>query len=226
MNSPLVIIGGSGGGLGGGLVKVFKDHGFKVGEISRSGSKQDTSSFAVRADLTRSEQAKRAIDQIVCELGSPSVYIHNAAYLHFGSFLATEPDDFEQTWRVSTLGAVNGVRAVLPYMLSNQQGTILVSGATAAIRGGANFSAFSSAKFALRGLTQSLAREFQPQGIHIAHVILDGLMKGTPSVSRFGGDENTSIDPVSAAKSYLALVNQPKSAWAHEIDLRPYTEKF
>ena len=227
MNDPVAIIGGSGPGLGAGLAKTFARNGFQVAEISRSGSQaHGVNSLAVQCDLSDINEAKRAINQIVEQLGPPQVYIHNAALLHVARFLETEPGDFESVWRTSVLTAVNGTKAVIPYMLSQQSGTILFAGATAAIRGGRNFSAFSSAKFALRGLAQSLAREFQYQGLHVAHVILDGLMRGTSSVERFGGTEETAIDPLAAAESFLAIVRQSKSAWTHEIDLRPFSERF
>lgn len=235
MTQPLVIIAGYGPGLGEGLLRTFAQQGFQVAGISRRGVRDsdvsysgvsDKSFFSVQADLSDPDQTKYAIECIIEQHGLPSIYIHNAAVLHVAPFLETTLKDFESTWRSSVLSAVNGVQAIIPHMLSQGHGSILVSGATAAIRGGANFSAFSSAKFALRGLVQSLAREFQPQGLHVAHVILDGLMRGTSSVQRFGGSDATSIDSIAAAETFLAIARQAKSAWSQEIDLRPFSERF
>jgi len=103
---------------------------------------------------------------------------------------------------------------------------MIFSGATAATRGTARFAAFASAKFALRGLTQSLAREYQSQGIHIAHVVIDGLLGGSASIGKFGGSEERSIDPAAVAVSYRMLAEQPSSAWTLELDVRPSSERF
>jgi len=121
---------------------------------------------------------------------------------------------------------VHCARLVLPGMLQRGSGTVLFSGATASLRGGAGFAAFASAKFALRGLAQSLAREFQPAGIHVAHVVLDGIIGGTPSVARTGIDPAKTLDPAGIARAYAALLAQDKAALTHELDLRPNAERF
>ena len=102
----------------------------------------------------------------------------------------------------------------------------MVTGATASIRGGAKFAAFASAKFALRGLAQSLAREFGPQGIHVAHVLIDGLIWGPPARDLHGAEQINCISPESIAKTYMGLIEQDSSCWTHEVDIRPYKESF
>lgn len=114
--------------------------------------------------------------------------IHNAAELRTGSFNELTVADFRATWDASVATAVATARAVLPGMVARGRGCLIFCGATASIRGGSGFAAFSSAKFALRGLAQSLAREYQPRGIHVAHVILDGLISGSASARRFGSE--------------------------------------
>ncbi len=152
--------------------------------------------------------------------------IHNPAQLDIKPFLETSIDDFKHSWEAMVLSAVSILHAAIPHMLKQDSGTIIVSGATASIRGGANFSAFASAKFALRGLIQSLAREYQKQGIHIAHVILDGILDTTRSrkLHSLNSTEMMSTDDV--AEAYLQLIRQKPSAWTHELDLRPKTEMF
>jgi NAD(P)-dependent dehydrogenase (short-subunit alcohol dehydrogenase family) len=103
---------------------------------------------------------------------------------------------------------------------------LLFSGATASVRGSSGFSAFAASKFALRGLVQSLAREHQPRGIHVAHVLLDGLLLGSPSVERFGGQASKALVPDDIAKAYVWLAEQPPTAWTHELDMRHHEERF
>ncbi len=117
-------------------------------------------------------------------------------------------------------------QAVLPHMAARRQGTVIFSGATAGLRGGANFSAFASAKFALRGLAQALAREFGPNGVHVAHVVIDGLIEGPKTDLRFGPAQAGRMDSKSVAQAYLDLATQNPSAWTQEMDLRPFGEKF
>jgi NAD(P)-dependent dehydrogenase (short-subunit alcohol dehydrogenase family) len=105
-------------------------------------------------------------------------------------------------------------------------GAFLVSGATASLRGSANFSAFASAKFALRGLAQSLAREFQPAGVHVCHIILDGIIDTASSRARHSLDPNKMMRPEDIADAYWQLAHQPRSTWTHELDLRPASESF
>ena len=111
-------------------------------------------------------------------------------------------------------------------MLEQGNGSILFTGATASIRAGGNFAAFASAKFALRGLAQSLAREFDPQGIHVAHVIIDGLIWGQPAKHLHKAQEGDCLKPEAIAEVYLNIIEQDSSAWTHELDLRPHSESF
>jgi NAD(P)-dependent dehydrogenase (short-subunit alcohol dehydrogenase family) len=105
-------------------------------------------------------------------------------------------------------------------------GTFIVSGATASLRSGAKFSAFASAKFALRGLTQSLAREFQPVGVHVCHAILDGIIDTARSRNLHNLDPAKMMKPEDIAEAYWQLAHQPQSTWTHELDLRPAFEGF
>jgi len=151
--------------------------------------------------------------------------IHNAQQLMIRSFAETSAGDFEQVWRNSCLGATIAAQAVLPHMAARKAGTVIFTGATAGLRGGANFAAFASAKFALRGLAQALAREFGPKGIHVAHVVIDGLIDAPQTDLRFGPAQGR-MDAHAIAQAYLALAAQPSSAWTQEMDLRPFAEKF
>src|SRR5262249_18109312 len=154
------------------------------------------------------------------------VLIHNAQTLMIKPFTDISADDFEQVWRTCCLGAMVSARAVIPHMVAREAGTVVFTGATAGLRGGAKFSAFASAKFALRGLAQALAREFGPKGVHVAHVVIDGLIDAPRTDERFGPASGGRMDAKSVAQAYLALATQPSSAWTQEMDLRPFAEKF
>jgi NAD(P)-dependent dehydrogenase (short-subunit alcohol dehydrogenase family) len=154
------------------------------------------------------------------------VMIHNAQLLMIKPFTEISADAFEQVWRVPCLGAMASAQAVLPHMASRKSGTVIFSGATAGLRGGASFSAFASAKFALRGLAQALAREFGPKGVHVAHVVIDGLIDAPQTDLRFGPAASGRMDSKSVAEAYVGLAAQHPSAWTQEMDLRPFAERF
>ena len=152
--------------------------------------------------------------------------VHNASVLLIRPFEKTTAIEFEHIWRVTCLGAMLSAQAVIPQMAARGKGTIIFAGATASIRGSANFSAFSSAKFALRGLAQSLAREFGPRGVHVAHLVLDGLIDEEQTDQRFGASPTGRMSPQAVAQACLDLATQHPSAWTHEMDLRPFSERF
>ena len=236
MNSDnkTVIIGGLGPGLGLALSNLLIESGYRVAGLSRS--ERDHSSFTETVDsehfitfgcdLSDQTRVSKACQQIEERFGPASVYIHNAANLHMQPFIETSPQTFEDLWRAMCLGAVHGAQQVLPAMLERHSGTLLFIGATASVKAGAGFSAFGAAKFALRGLTQSLARELGPQGIHIAHVLIDGVMWGERARDRFGMSQDQCIDPAAVAQTCLYLIQQDRSAWTHELDIRPDVETF
>ena len=122
--------------------------------------------------------------------------------------------------------AVILAQAVMPPMVRGGGGTFIVSGATASLRGGTRFAAFASAKFALRGLTQSLAREYHPAGVHVVHAIIDGIIDTARSRQRHSIDPAKMMNPKHIAEVYWQVAHQPPSTWSHEIDLRPSSENF
>ena len=127
---------------------------------------------------------------------------------------------------MTCFGAMIVAQAMLPYLLKAPGGTIVFTGATAAVKGGPRFTSLASAKFALRGLAQSLARELAPRGVHVVHVVIDGLVWSPQTRERFYTEREKCLEPDAIARTYLDLVSQHPSAWTHEIDLRPLTEKF
>ena len=225
-----LLLTGIGEGLGVEIAGTFARAGYDVFGVSRS----DRVSAAVSAMV---ERAGGHYTHLACDLAHPAdislllqpiaegidVLIHNAQLLMIKPFTEISSDAFEQVWRVICLGAMASAQAVLPHMAARKSGTVIFSGATAGLRGGVNFSAFASAKFALRGLSQALAREFGPKGVH---VVIDGLIDAPQTNLRFGTAASGRMDSKSIAEAYLDLAAQHPSAWTQEMDLRPFAERF
>jgi NAD(P)-dependent dehydrogenase (short-subunit alcohol dehydrogenase family) len=226
--SRRVLIAGAGGVLGHALADEFTSAGYAAVGLRRIGSEQagTTKIPLLHCDLDDAGDTLCAVGDILAEHGPIDVLICNTSQFIVGGLAELTFADFERAWRAAMASAIACTQAVLPGMLERGSGAIIFSGATASIRGGARFAAFASAKFALRGFAQSLAREMQARKIHVVHVILDGLLGGSPSASKFGGTEDTTMDPREVARTYRWLVEQHPSVWTHEIDLRPSVEKF
>jgi len=230
---PLLLVTGIAPGLGASIAGAFAAHGHDVLGLSRSD--RASGDLERRAHGAGGVYRHRRCDvtdpaAVAAAIGADArriaVAVHNAHKLVIAPSAETALSDFEGAWRVACFGAMVTARCVLPAMIAQGRGTVIFTGATASLRGGANFSAFASAKFALRGLAQSLARECGPKGVHVAHVVVDGLVDAPQSTERFGSARTTRIDPDAVADTYVALARQHPSAWTHEIDLRPHSESF
>ena len=220
MHGQCVVITGYGPGLGESLKSRFEKAGARVIGVSRN-----TSEYS--ADMTQAEEVIVVFDQIRQRHAHIDLVIHTVARLSRGLLIDVDATEFELSWRYNTLAAFNLARAVLPTMLERGQGELFFTGVTASIRGGAGFAPFASAKFALRRMLQSLAREVQPHGIHVAHLVLDGILWSAISRQRFPSlTKSQAILPDDLAETYLMLARQAPSAWTHEIDLRPSGESF
>ncbi len=153
-------------------------------------------------------------------------YIHNPAKLVLRPFLECSLDDFESCWEASLKSAVVVSQALLPAMTARGSGALLFTGATASVKSNANAAPFASAKFALRALALSLAKEFGPQGIHVAHLIVDGVIRGARAQEQFGMPIARCFTPDTIADTLLFLLRQPASGWSNEMDIRPAPEPF
>jgi NAD(P)-dependent dehydrogenase (short-subunit alcohol dehydrogenase family) len=229
--SGLVLIAGAGQGLGASLMQRFSDAGYDAIGLNRSKAPDArTDPSTPQVDLTLMDETNAAVEAAILQFGPPKVVIHNTAHLTIKPFLEMHEGEFELLWRNMVLSAHNLARATMIPLASHasgaDHGAFIVSGATASLRGGNKFAAFASAKFALRGLTQALAREFQPQGVHVAHVILDGIIDTQKSRDLHSLDPARMMKPEDIAESYFQLAHQPKSTWTHELDLRPASESF
>jgi NAD(P)-dependent dehydrogenase (short-subunit alcohol dehydrogenase family) len=234
---PTTYVLGVGPGLGASLCRRFARAKHSVAIMARS----DKSLAPVRAELTglgarvaavevdASDAASitSAFSRARTEVGPADVLIYNAAAFQMGGILDITPEDFERCFRANCMGAFLAAQRVLPDMIAAKRGTILLTGATASLRGGARFACLAVGKFGLRALSQSLAREFQPQGIHVAHVVVDGQIDTPRARAMFPDrDTRTFLSPDAIAETFWQLHAQDPTAWTQEIDVRPAAEKF
>jgi NAD(P)-dependent dehydrogenase (short-subunit alcohol dehydrogenase family) len=223
---------GVGPGLGTALVRLFASEGYTVVAAARSASALpgleggDGRVLAVDCDATEPAEVERVFDAAAAH-GPLAVAVFNAGTFVRGSVVETDPAEFERCWRVGTFAGFLVGRAAARRMLARGAGTILLTGATASLRGGAGFVNLASPKFGLRAVAQSMARELGPKGIHVAHVVIDGQIRSERYEHLLGErGPDSLLEPDAIAASYLALHRQPRSAWTHELDLRPWSEKF
>ncbi len=230
------VVVGVGEGLGAGLARRFAA-GYKVALVARSAGVIEKEAreiksaggvaLPVQSDATVEAEIAAAYERITGQLGPIEILIYNGGRRPIGRLLETTPEVFEQTWRLHTLGAFLWARQVVPAMLSRGSGAILVTGATAGVRPWPNSAAFAPAKFAVRGLTQVMARDLHPQGIHVAYVNVDGGID-MPLLRKFRPDakDEDFLKPSAIADAFWYLAHQDRSVWTQELDVRPFKEKF
>jgi len=231
--SKVAIIIGAGPGLGAAVAHRFAREGFAVAVVARKRETVDPIAQAIpgarafAADTADTAAVAKLFADIHGELGAPGVLVYNAGAFQPGGILDVSPEDFERCWKVGCHGAFLCAREVLPAMIDRGAGTILLTGATASLRGSARFSCLAVGKFGLRALGQSMAREFGERGIHVAHVIVDGQIDSERVRARSPDrPASTLLAPDAIAETYWQLHAQHPTAWTQEIDLRPAPEKF
>jgi NAD(P)-dependent dehydrogenase (short-subunit alcohol dehydrogenase family) len=235
MAEGVAVIVGAGPGLGWALAKRFSREGLQVVCAARSSDRLRAlatrdSVDAVQfheCDVTEAGDVARLFARTSEDLGAPSLVVFNAGAFERGNVLDLRPDDFERCWRIGCFGGLLVGQAAAKLMVPRASGTIIFTGATASLRGGAGFANLAVPKFGLRALAQSMARELGPQSIHVAHVIIDGQIASERyehlAVER-GADSLLAPDMI--AEAYWNLHRQHRSAWTHELDLRPWVERF
>jgi NAD(P)-dependent dehydrogenase (short-subunit alcohol dehydrogenase family) len=230
--SKVAIVIGAGPGLGAAVARRFAREGFHVGVVARKRETVEPLAQAIAgrayvADTGDAAQVAAVFADIRKDLGAPDVLVYNTSAFKMGGILEVSPEDFEQCWKVGCHGGFLCAREVLPAMVERGAGTILLTGATAALRGSARFSCLAVGKFGLRALGQSIAREFGERGIHVAHVIVDGQIDSARARSWSPQRPVSSfLAPDAIAETYWQLHVQSPTAWTQEIDLRPSVEKF
>jgi NAD(P)-dependent dehydrogenase (short-subunit alcohol dehydrogenase family) len=237
MSDRVAAVLGVGPGLGAAVARRFAGEGFGVALMARKEeSVADVreeieggggTALSVSADATDPDSVARAFERVRGELGDPEVFVYNAGAFQMGGILDLSPEQFDDCFRANCAGAFYAAQQVLPAMVEAGGGTVLLTGASAALRGKANFSALAVGKFGLRALAQSMAREFGPQGVHVSHVIVDGQIN-TPRMREMSPDReaHTLLSPDAIAETYWQLHSQDRTAWTLELDLRPAVESF
>ncbi len=234
MGGAAVVV-GVGPGLGSALVRKLAAEGLTVVAAARhasdlTGLEDDTATGRIvlrDCDATVPAQIEELFTSTEKKFGPLRIAVFNAGAFQRGNVVDTDPADFERCWRVGCFAGFLTGRAAAQRMVVHGAGTITFTGATASLRGGAGFSNLAVPKFALRALAQSMARELGPQGIHVAHVIIDGGIS-SPRYEEMAADlgPDALLKPEAIADTYLALHRQHRSAWTHELQLRPWVEKF
>ena len=228
---------GVGPGLGAAVARRFAREGFagalmarseeSVGGVREEIEELGSTVLPVAADATDPASVEAAFGRVREQLGDPEGFVYNAGAFEMGGILEIAPERFDECFRANCAGALYAAQQVLPAMVEAGRGTILLTGATASLRGSARFSALAVGKFGLRALAQSMAREFGPQGVHVAHVIIDGQIN-TPRIREMSPDreEHTMLSPDAIAETYWQLHSQDPTALTLELDLRPAVERF
>lgn len=241
MSGTVVVIGaGASNGVGGALSRKFAAGGHHVVIAGRTEAKVTALAEEVSAtggsaepfviDVTKADD-QDALFAKVAETGELAAVLYNAGNNAIIPFEDLEADTFEAFWRVGCMGGFLTAKRAIPLLKAQGKGSLFFTGASGSLRGKANFAHFASMKAGLRMLAQSLAREFGPHGVHVAHFIIDGVIDGDMVRSRFGEylealGEDGGLSPEAIAEAYWYVHQQPRSAWTHELDLRPYKETW
>ncbi len=232
MAKPVALVVGVGPGLGSAVARRFAAAGMAVAVARRrpeelAGLAGEIGGRAYACDATERDSVEALFAAVDEDLGSPHVVVYNAGAYKPGGILEIEAADFERCWRIGCLGGFHVGQAAAKRMVEAGAGTIIFTGATAALRGSAKFVNLAVPKFGLRALAQSMARDLGPRGVHVAHTIIDGQIAGERAGYRAGDrGEDAVLAPDAIAEAYYQLHAQPRSAWTQELDLRPCMETF
>ena|SRR5690242_9678592 len=230
--AEVALIVGAGSGLSASLARLFAREGLRVAIAARNTAKlaaleKETAAAAIACDAAVPEQVEAMFGTVEAKWGAPGLVVYNAGYRSRGPLVSLDPKEVERTLMISAYGGFLVGQAAAKRMLPRGSGSIFFTGASASVKGYAESAPFAMGKFALRGLAQSMARELAPRGIHVAHFVIDGGIAQGPNDARSkerGADGM--LLPEEIAKNYLHVYRQHRSAWAWEVELRPWVERF
>ncbi|MEG9528353.1 MAG: SDR family NAD(P)-dependent oxidoreductase [Hyphomicrobiales bacterium] len=226
------LIVGAGSGLSASLARLLAADGLKIGLAARNVEKlaalaAETGAAVHACDASRPAEVEALFARLEPALGgAPDVVIYNASGRLRGSIADLDPDAVARSLMVSAYGGFLVAQAAARRMLPHRHGAILLTGASASVKGFAGSAPFAMGKFGLRGLGQSLARELQPQGIHVAHIVIDGAIRNPDRGGEPADATDSHLDPDAIARAYRDLLRQDRSAWTSELELRPWVERF
>jgi NAD(P)-dependent dehydrogenase (short-subunit alcohol dehydrogenase family) len=224
------VIVGAGSGLSASVARAFAKSGMKVALGARTiddlgALAGEIGAKAFVCDALKRDDVVKLFNSAAKENGEPDVVVYNASYRARGAFVELDPAEVEKSIAVSAFGGFLVAQEAAKRMLPKGKGAILLTGASASVKGYAQSAPFAMGKFALRGLAQSIARELAPQGIHVAHFVIDGGIRSARRAEP-ADRRDSMLDPDAIAASYLHVLMQPRSAWTWEVELRPWVEKF
>jgi len=224
------LIVGVGSGLSASVARLFTEAGMAVALAARRAAEleplaKEVGGKAFACDASKRSDVTKLFTDVEAALGPTDVVVYNASYRTRGPFVELDPEEVAKSLTVSAFAGFLVAQEAAKRMLPRGNGAILFTGASASVKGYAQSAPFAMGKFALRGLAQSMARELSPQGIHVAHFVIDG---GIRSARRVEAPDrpDSMLDPDAIAQNYLNLLRQDRSAWAWEIELRPWVERF
>ena len=226
----IALIVGAGPGLSASVARLFSREGMRVVVAARNTEKlaalsAETSAQTFACDAVDPDQVARLFDEVEGRIGAPDVVVYNASGRLRGPLVKLVPAEVEHALGVSAFGGFLVAQQAVRRMLPKGSGAILFTGASASVKGYAESAPFAMGKFALRGLAQSMARELAPQGIHVAHFVIDGAIRN-PGRTEAPDKPDSMLDPDAIAATYLHVLRQPRSVWTWEIELRPWVERF
>ncbi|MGH6817020.1 MAG: SDR family NAD(P)-dependent oxidoreductase [Hyphomicrobiaceae bacterium] len=227
------LIVGAGSGISAAFARALARAGYKVALASRrpeklAGLAAETGGSAYACDATRLDAVAAVFTELDRAFGALDVVLYNASFRTRGAFVTLDPADVAQALNVSAYGGFLVAQEAAKRMVKAGSGAIFFTGASASVKGYAQSAPFAMGKFALRGLAQAMARELAPQGIHIAHFVIDGAVR-SPERERAAGTDapaDNMLDPDAIAATYLHVLQQPRSVWTWEVELRPWVERF
>ncbi len=226
------LIVGAGEGISASLARIFtREGGMRVGLASRNIARMTTlatelNAALVQCDATKPQDVESLFTRMERDLGdAPDVVVYNPGLRIKSAFIDLKAEDVERALAVNVFGGFLVAQQAARRMLPKRRGAILFTGASASVKGFARSTAFAMGKFALRGLAQSMARELAPEGIHVAHFVIDGSVRGARHPEPKDAPDSM-LDPDAIARSYLSVLQQDRSAWTWEVELRPWVERF
>jgi NAD(P)-dependent dehydrogenase (short-subunit alcohol dehydrogenase family) len=230
LKDKVALIVGAGSGLSASIARSFAGTGLKIALAARSTEDltplaKEIGAKTFACDASKPDAVKRLYADVAAALGDPYAVVYNASYRTRGPLIELDPAEVEKSIAVSAFGGFLVAQEAVRRMLPKGAGVVLLTGASASVKGYAQSAPFAMGKFALRGLAQSMARELGPQGIHVAHVVVDGGIKSERRPDAPDRPDSV-LDPDAIAASYMHLLEQPRNAWSWEIEVRPWVEKF
>jgi NAD(P)-dependent dehydrogenase (short-subunit alcohol dehydrogenase family) len=233
MSKPVCVITGVGPGTGSALVRRFVSGGYRVAMLSRNAERLEAiareleDAHAFVCDVSDATQVDASIAAVEAKLGAVDVLVHNAVGGAFGSFLEIDPEVLNRNFQVNTMGLLYLARRVAGGMTTRGKGAIVVTGNTSALRGRPNFAGFAPTKAAQRILSEAMARELGPKGVHVAYVVIDAVIDTPRQRERFAGrSDDFYIKPAAIADECFHVAHQDRSAWSFLVEVRPFGEAW